>query len=90
MGSAAQRNTAKSPGSLSPGQAEYGGVTVRSASPRGCYDADGGCDGPSVYARRWARSSVRPCGGGRVRGPQDHEHPPLTTPGSLCRQAITY
>ena len=43
MGSAAQRNTAKSPGSLSPGQAEYGGVTVRGASPRGCYDADGGC-----------------------------------------------
>ena len=35
-----------------------------------------GCDGPSVYARRWARSS----------GQQDHEHPPLTTQGSLCSQ----
>ena len=43
VGSALQGNMAKSPGSLSHGQAEYGGVTVLSASPRGGYDADGGC-----------------------------------------------
>ena len=46
-----------------------------------------GCDGPSVYARRWERSSVRPCVlGVRVSGPQDLAHPTLTTKGSLCRQ----
>jgi hypothetical protein len=46
-----------------------------------------GCDGPSVYARRWERSSVRLWVlGVRVRGPQDHEHPPLTTQGWKCCQ----
>ena len=46
-----------------------------------------GCDGPSVYTRRWERSSVRPCVlGVRVRGPQDHDHPTLTTQGWKCCQ----
>ena len=43
MGSAAQRNTAQTRESV-PGQAEYGGVTVRSASPRGC------CSSPQILA----------------------------------------